>query len=120
VKNENGDFLADSHNILNKQKNYYSQLLNIHRVSDVRQIGIYTAEPLVLDPSPSEFEIAIAKLKRYKSPDSDQILAELIQAGSEILWSEIHKFINFIWNNADLPEQWKESIIVPICKNDNN
>jgi hypothetical protein len=31
-KNENGDLLADSHNILNRWKNYYSQLLNVHRV----------------------------------------------------------------------------------------
>jgi hypothetical protein len=51
---------------------------------------------LVLDPSPFEVEIAIAKLKRYKSPGSDQIPAELIQAGGETLQSEIHKLINSI------------------------
>jgi hypothetical protein len=62
-------------------------------VSDVLQIEIHTAEPLDPDPSPSEAETAIAKLKRYKSPGSDQILAELIQAG-ETLWSDIHKLIN--------------------------
>jgi hypothetical protein len=28
----------------------------------------------------------------------------------------IHKLINFIWNKEELPEEWKESIIVPICK----
>jgi hypothetical protein len=39
------------------------------------------AEPLVPDPSPFEVEIAIEKLKRYKSPGSDQIPADLIQAG---------------------------------------
>jgi hypothetical protein len=55
-------------------------------------------------------------LKKYKSPGSDQILAELIQAGGEMLLSEIHKFINYVWNNEELPDQWKESIIVPICK----
>jgi hypothetical protein len=38
VKDENGDLLADSHNILIRWKNYFSQLLNVHRVSDVRQI----------------------------------------------------------------------------------
>jgi hypothetical protein len=37
VKDENGDLLADSHNILNRRKNYYYQLLNVHSVSDVRQ-----------------------------------------------------------------------------------
>jgi hypothetical protein len=34
VKDENGDLLADSHNISNRWKNYFSQLLNVH-VSDV-------------------------------------------------------------------------------------
>jgi hypothetical protein len=55
--------------------------LNVHRASDVRQIEIHTAESLIPDPSPFEVEIAIAKLNRYKPPGSDQIPAELIQAG---------------------------------------
>jgi hypothetical protein len=46
-------------------------------------------------PSRLEIEIAIAKLKKYKLPGSDQILAELIQAGGE---SAIYKLINSIWN----------------------
>jgi hypothetical protein len=53
-------------------------------------------------------------LKKYKSPGSDQIPAELIQAGGETLQSEIHKLSNCIWSKEELPDQWKESIIVPI------
>jgi hypothetical protein len=60
------------------------------------------------------FEIAIAKLKKYKSPGSDQIPAELIQAGGETLLSLIHKLINSVWNEEQLPDEWKESIIAPI------
>jgi hypothetical protein len=60
VKDENGDLLADSHNILNRWKNYFSQLLNIHNASDVRQIEVHMAEPLVPGPSRLEVEIAIA------------------------------------------------------------
>jgi hypothetical protein len=63
VKDENGDLLADSHNILNRWKNYFSQLLNVHNVSDVRQIEIHMAEPLVPGHSRLEVEIAIAKLR---------------------------------------------------------
>jgi hypothetical protein len=59
-------------NILNMWKNY-SQLLNVRRVSYGRQMEIHTTESLVPDPSPFEVEIAIAKLKRYKSPGSNQI-----------------------------------------------
>jgi hypothetical protein len=32
VKDENADLLAVSHNILNRWKNYFSQLLNVHNV----------------------------------------------------------------------------------------
>jgi hypothetical protein len=67
------------------------------------KIEIHTPEP-----SPPKVEIAIAKLKKYKSPGSDQIPAELIQAGGEALQSEIHKLINSIWIKEELPDQWKE------------
>jgi hypothetical protein len=53
----------------------------------------------------------------YKSRGSDQIPAELIQAGGEILRSKIHKLIDSIWNKEELPDEWKESIIVPVHKN---
>jgi hypothetical protein len=92
----------------------YCQLLNVHSISDVGQIEIHTAELLVPDPSPFEVEIAIAKLKKSKSPGSDQIPAELIQAGGETLRFVIHKLINSIRNKGESPDQWKESIIVPV------
>jgi hypothetical protein len=79
VKDENDDLLANSHNILNRQKNYFTHLLNVH-VSDVTQIEVHTAEPLVPGPSHLEAEITLVKLKKYKSPGSDEIPAELIQA----------------------------------------
>jgi hypothetical protein len=72
------------------------QLFVLRNVSDVRQIEIHTAEPLVLGLSRFDTEIAVAKLKKYTYPGSDKILAELTQAGSETLWSEIRKLINCI------------------------
>jgi hypothetical protein len=36
VKDENGDLLADSHNLFNRWKNY-SHLFNVYRVSGARQ-----------------------------------------------------------------------------------
>jgi hypothetical protein len=47
---------------------------------------------------------------------SNQILAELIQAGGEMLLSAIHKLNNSLWNKEELPDQRKESIIVPVHK----
>jgi sorting nexin-29 len=56
-------------------------------------MDINTAEPLVPEPSLVEVEIAIGKLKSYKSPGTDQIPAELIKAAGETLCSEIHILI---------------------------
>jgi hypothetical protein len=74
------------------------------------------AEPLVPGLSRLEVETAIAKLKEYNSPGSDQIPAELIQARGDILLSAIHKLINSVWNKEELSDQWKKSINVPVHK----
>jgi hypothetical protein len=90
--------------------------LNVHNVSDVRQIEIRTAEPIVPGHSHHEVEISIATRKKYKCPGSDEIPAELYQAGGETLVSVIHKLISSIWNKEELSNQWKESVIVPVHK----
>jgi hypothetical protein len=56
--------------------------MNAHSVSDVRQLEIHTAEPLV--PGPSTFEA---------------------QAVGEKLLCAIHKVINSVWNKEELPDQ---------------
>jgi hypothetical protein len=108
--------VADSHSIVDRWRNYFSQLFNVHGVKDVGQAEIHTAEPLVTKRSASEVELAINKLKSHKSPGIDHILAELITAGGRTICLEIHKLITSIWKKEKLPEEWKESIIVPIHK----
>ena len=34
----------------------------------------------------------------------------------EFIYDEIHTLIVLIWNKEELPQEWKESIIVPIHK----
>ena len=66
VKDEKGDLVADSHTIMTRWKNYFSQLLNVHGAKEVRQAEIHTAEPLVPEPSDFEVELAIEKIKSHK------------------------------------------------------
>ena len=60
--------------------------------------------------------MAINKLKSHKSPGIDQIPAELIKAGGKTICLDIHKLIISIWKKEELPEEWKESILVSIHK----
>ena len=110
--------MSDTHIIMARWRNYFSQLLNVCEFKDVRQAEIHTVEPLVPEPSAFDIELAIEKLKNHKSPAIDQIPAELIKAGGRTIRCEIHKLITSIsiWNKEELPDEWKESIIVPIYK----
>jgi len=110
--------VTGSHSILARWRNYsyFSELLNVHGVNDVRQTEIHTAVPLVPEPSAFEVELAIENLKSHKSPGTDQIPAELIKTGGRAFRYEIHKLIISIWNKKELPLEWKGSVIVSIYK----
>jgi hypothetical protein len=89
--------------ILTRWRNHFSQLLNELGVNDVKQKEIHATEPLVAEPSAFDFQMAIEKLKRSKSPGIDQNPAELIKTGSRIIRSEIHTLFNPISSKEELP-----------------
>ena len=60
--------------------------------------------------------MANKKLKIHKSLGIIQIPADLLKEGGRTIRSEIHKFTISIWNEEKLPEEWKESNILPINK----
>jgi hypothetical protein len=84
--------------------------------SDVRQAEIHTAKPLVPEPIVFKFKKAIKNIKRRKTQDIDQNPVEFTQGRGRTNRSEIHKRINSLWNKEELPDEWKESITVPIYK----
>jgi len=90
--------------------------LNVCAVNDVRQTEIYMAKPVVPEARAFEVEIAIEKLRRYKSAGIDHNQAEIIKARGRIISSEINKLLNPIWYREELPDKCKESIILPIYK----
>jgi len=96
---EKADLVTDSHSILARWMKHFSQLFNVHGVSDVKQTEIHTAESLVRELS-----------------SFDQIPAELIKSGCITICSEILNHINSILNKEELREEWNASIIVPIYK----
>ena len=116
VRDEKDNLFTDYHSILTRWRNHFCQLFSVHWVSGVRLTEIHTAKPILREPSAYEVAMATEKLNRHKTPGIDQIPAELIKAGGGTIRSEIHELIYSIWNLEKLPEEWKESIIVPIYK----
>ena len=90
--------------------------MNVNGVNDVRQREIRTTEQLVTESNAFDVAIAIEKPKSHISSGNDQIPAELIKIDGRTIRSEIHKLTNSVWNKEELPEQRKESVVVPIYK----
>ena len=98
--------VTDSHNILAMWRKHFSQLLNVQRFN-------HTAQPIMPEPNVFEVEKGIEKLKRHKSPGTDQVPAELVKAGDRSNGCDIHKIIIPILNKVELPEMLRDSKIVP-------
>jgi len=62
------NLFADCHSILARFDYLFSQLLNIHGVSDAIQTDIHTAEPLVPETCVSELVLVIGKIKVTNHP----------------------------------------------------
>jgi len=111
-KDEKVDLVTDSHSLLPRSRNYFSQPLNVHGVNDVMQTEIQTAKPPAPEPGASEVEMVIEKLKGHKSPGTDQIPADVIKVGGRTIRSKINKLYNSTRNREEMPEQWKEYLFI--------
>ena len=57
--------VADLHSIMERWRNYFSQLLNVNEDYVVRQAETHRAEPLVPESSAFDVELAIENLKGH-------------------------------------------------------
>jgi hypothetical protein len=99
VNDEKDDLVTDSHSILARWRDHFSQLFTVHGVNDVWQRDIHTAEPFEPEPSAFEVQLATVKLKRHKITGIDQSQQNCLRKARCItIRYEIHKPINSIWN----------------------
>jgi len=64
--------VTDYHCILARWRNHFSQPLNVHGVTDVRQTEIHTAEQLVPEPSALRLSWTEKLKKSHPSPVKSQ------------------------------------------------
>ena len=123
VKNKDGVLLQDDREIRRRWTEYCSNLYNntaTHERSqevmkDLEKISPAADErnqPLLKD----EVHKAINKLMKHKSPGSDGIVGEIIQAGGDAFEEELFSIMKSIWEEETIPEEWTKSIIVTIPK----
>jgi hypothetical protein len=91
--------------ILDVWISYFDKLLNVDSGEQTDKLEIHTAEQLIPEPSVTEIEIAIKKLKSVKSPGIDDIPAELLKAGGTALINKLLKLICAVWKEEKHPPE---------------
>ena len=67
-------------------------------------------------PSFDELTAAFASTRENKAPGSCGIPAEVCKHGGKRLQEKLHELIADIWRKEQMPQNWKDAIIVPIFK----
>lgn len=104
-----------------RQNKHFCVVLNIEvpdnpvDVEETNQIREINCE----EPSFLAIRNAISKTKKGKSPGIDNITAELFKAGVKSSSNKIKELSSNIWNNKQIPSNWKKDPMIKLPKKGN-
>jgi sorting nexin-29 len=120
-RDKHGQVVGEEKVILDRWAEHFSDLLNKNTVSGNEQLKPpnLSNEQIVetlMKPTRQEVAEAINKMENNKAPGEDGIVAEMVKYGGEGLKNAIHRLLQRIWEEENMPESWKMGVIYPIFK----
>ena len=115
MKNGSGAVLRDEERVKERWKEYFENLLNEEYPREQHQNGTPN-QGLTIGVTRAEVESALRKMKNNKATGPDEIPVEAWRAlggeGVDLLWDLMIK----IEEQEHIPDEWRESVLVPIYK----
>ncbi|XP_055714214.1 uncharacterized protein LOC129808460 [Phlebotomus papatasi] len=117
VTSKEGNLLTKEEEVLNRWKEYFSELLNPQQGTDV---DVPTSKGRE-ESSPSESEVlyAISKLKDGKAAGIDDIRPEMLKLMGIVGVNWLTRVIKVAWQSGRAPKDWQVGVIIPIFKKGN-
>jgi hypothetical protein len=115
IRNRKGELAMNTKEKAETRKEYFDKLLNTGVPKELIKTGnneISEVEEIKIE----DVENAIRNLKNNKAAGRDGIHSELIKYGGNKLLNRIYELARQIWEEEGIPEEWRETIIVPIHK----
>ena len=118
VKDKHGNDIYEQEGQLNRWREHFEQLLNRPPPESPPEIL-----PARLDlpintnpPTKKEIEEAIRRIKSNKAAGPDHIPPEAIKADMTTSVDILHTLFTKIWNEEDIPGDWKKGILIKLPK----
>ena len=83
---------------------------------ELNKIGNRESNDEVEEPTIENVKKAMRSLKNNKAAETDGIHPELNKYGGNKPFNRIYELVRKIWKEEKIPEEWNETIIVPIYK----
>ena len=118
VKDKNGKILSSIQDQVNRWTEHFKELLNRPAPSDPPDIQ-EAEEDLPINcekPNKEEIKAAILLLRNGKASGPDGIPAEALKASIGTSTEIIYKLLAKIWDNEDIPKDWREGHLVKLPK----
>ena len=71
---------------------------------------------LDLPPTIEEVAAAVSEMRNGKAPGSDGITSEIYKHGGDALLHCLHALFKVVWQDEEVPQEFKDAAIVPIYK----
>ena len=115
IKDEQGVVLWEYDKIIERWKGYYGKLLNEENPMTVFGDGVPN-EGLTPAINRKEVEVALKGMKHGKAMGPDGILVEVWKSLGEEWVDMLLDLLQKIFEQEKMPEEWRDSVIVPIFK----
>ena len=119
IKNKEGKLLTKEGDVMKRWKEHFTEVLN--RPEPEEPADIVTDGVGVLDVNTGyitqdEIKRTLKDLKNNKATGTDNIAAEVLKADVDVTACEMEKLFRVVWDTEEVPEEWKEGLIVKLPK----
>ena len=114
VKDENGNIVVEEVEITDRWRRYFNDLLNEengHTLEEVEKV-----EGPVLGVQAAEVEMALNKMKIGKAPGPSGVTSDLLKYAGDTGTRELVKICRRIEEEGKMPDDWGNSLTVPVFK----
>ena len=115
-----GKVITEPDKVKDRWREYFDKLYNDPNDVDeeaLRDLPSMSVEEDIQPLGEDEIKAAIERMKRGKSPGVDNITVEELEAAAQGTGLKImHRLCNMVWEQEELPSEWKRSIIISLHK----
>ena len=111
-----GSILTDGKEILNRWNEHLKGEQSTQPFEFYENESYDYIDEEIEEPTLDEIQEIIRNIKRTKTPGTDNINAEFLQAAGPQITQRIQELILSIWRSERMPNKWNKSIICPIYK----